>query len=86
MNAPIVVCALYKFTTLTDYQALRNKVLSALLQNQLRGTLLLAEEGINGTISGSATDIDAFLEWLQSDRRFADIDFKLSRHATQPFH
>jgi UPF0176 protein len=49
---PIVVCALYKFVTLEDFQALRQPLHNVLEANQIRGTLLLANEGINGTIDG----------------------------------
>ena len=49
----IVVAALYKFVTLDDYVALREPLLQTLLDNGVKGTLLLAEEGINGTVSGS---------------------------------
>lgn len=82
----IVVCALYKFVALHDYRTLQASVLQQLDQHVVRGTLLLAEEGINGTISGSQTGIDAFLKWLQSDIRFENIDYKLSYHTEQPFH
>ena len=82
----IVVCALYKFIALPDYQTLQASVLQQLNQHAVRGTLLLAEEGINGTISGHQKDIDAFLRWLQSDARFKEIDYKLSYHTEQPFH
>ena len=51
------VCALYKFTALPDYESLRQPVLDQLLTHEIRGTLLLAEEGINGTISGPESGI-----------------------------
>jgi len=83
---PIAVAALYKFTSLHDYQALREPMLEKLNQHSIRGTLLLAQEGINGTIAGARDDVDRFLEWLQSDQRFADIDCKFSFHSKAPFH
>lgn len=82
----IVVCALYKFTALPDYRALQTTILQQLDQQNIRGTLLLAEEGINGTISGDQSAINAFLKWLQNDARFLNIDFKFSYHTEQPFH
>jgi len=81
-----VVCALYKFTTLADYEKLRQPILKQLNQLEIRGSLLLAEEGINGTIAGSATAIEEFLNWLQLDNRFKGIDKKLSLHSKRPFH
>ena len=50
----IVVAALYQFVTLEDYHELREPLLDACLAAGTRGTLLLASEGINGTIAGSA--------------------------------
>lgn len=82
----ITVAALYKFVTLRDYELLKPKVLEQLLNREIRGTLLLALEGINGTISGQETQVKAFLDWLQSDDRFSGIDYKLSRHQEQPFN
>ena len=83
---PFAVCALYKFTSLPDYEALKPPVLECLLEHKLRGTLLLAEEGINGTISGPETGLQSFLKWLREDARFADIEVKMSWHSQAPFH
>ena len=80
------VCALYKFVTLEDYEAMRPKVLDKLNAHAIRGTLLLAQEGINGTISGSGDELNSFLDWLKSDPRLSDLDYKLSYHREQPFH
>lgn len=85
-SAQITVCALYKFVTLDDYQALRPRIHDQLSQWQIKGTLLLADEGINGTISGNHDAITQFLDWLQTDQRFANLDYKLSYHDSQPFH
>ncbi len=86
MTAPIVVAALYKFVSLPDYQALREPLLQTLLQHEIKGTLLLAEEGINGTVSGSRAAIDALLGWLRQDPRLADVDHKESYCEQQPFY
>ena len=52
----------------------------------MKGTLLLAEEGINGTVSGSREGIDALFAWLRSDPRLADIEHKESYCDEQPFY
>lgn len=83
---PFVVCALYKFTTLEDYVDLRDTVFEQLNARQIRGTLLLALEGLNGTIAGDRQAMNEFLQWMRSDPRFADIDTKLSYHSNPPFH
>lgn len=80
-----VVCALYKFVTLEDFEALRAPLSDVMKDNEVRGTLLLAQEGINGTVSGSREGIDALLAWLKSDPRLADLDYKESLHEVQPF-
>ena len=82
----ITVCALYKFVTLEDYQEMQSPIRDKLNQFDIRGTLLLANEGINGTISGSDESIKSFLQWLSKDSRLCDIDYKLSFHDHQPFH
>jgi UPF0176 protein len=81
----IVVCALYKFVTLENYQALRQPLHAAMEDNQIRGTLLLADEGINGTVAGSRQGIDGLLNWLRSDQRLADLDCKESTTDQPPF-
>src|SRR5690606_29154139 len=77
-NAPIVVCALYKFVALPDYADFRQSLLNIMEQQKVRGTLLLAKEGINGTIAGSRKGIDFVLNWLRRDSRLADLDCKES--------
>ncbi|UZE98009.1 oxygen-dependent tRNA uridine(34) hydroxylase TrhO [Alkalimarinus alittae] len=81
-----VVCALYKFVTLSDYEMLRQPLLDVMLKNEVRGTLLLAEEGINGTVASSREGIDALLDWLKTDSRFADISYKESYDEGVPFN
>ncbi|MBR9756067.1 MAG: rhodanese-related sulfurtransferase [Gammaproteobacteria bacterium] len=80
-----VVCALYKFVTLEDFEALRDPLLAVMNEHAIRGTLLLAREGINGTVSGSRAGIDALLAWLTSDPRLAELDTKQSLAEQAPF-
>ena len=63
----IVVAALYKFVRLGDYEQLREPLLALMLAQDVRGTLLLANEGINGTIAGPRAGIDTVLGWLRED-------------------
>ncbi|MCJ0974458.1 rhodanese-related sulfurtransferase [Pseudomonas sp. PS1] len=86
MTQKIVVAALYKFVSLPGYVALREPLLALLEANGIKGTLLLAEEGINGTVSGSRAAIDALLAWFGQDPRLADIDHKESYCDEQPFY
>ena len=61
-TSSIVVTALYHFVRLENFKALRQPLLDCLIKNQVKGTLLLANEGINGTIAGSRSGIDAVLD------------------------
>lgn len=81
----IVVAALYKFVSLPDCKAIQQTLLVECQRLKIRGTLLLAEEGINGTIAGSRQSIDAILAYLRSDSRFADLEHKESFAAKMPF-
>lgn len=81
-----VVAALYKFVTLEDYHSLREPLLEVCLAAGARGTLLLAREGINGTIAGTRQGIDQVLDYLRSDPRMADIEHKESFDDHLPFH
>mgnify|MGYP006173867781 FL=1 len=73
-----VVAALYKFVALPDYVALRDKLYQHLVLNKVKGTLLLAEEGINGTICGPREGVDAVKAWLDADGRFSGMSYKES--------
>ena len=82
----VVVAALYRFATLPDFEALRDPLYELMIEHEVRGTLLLAKEGINGTIAGSRQGIDRILDWLKSDPRFANLEAKESYVDTPPFY
>lgn len=82
----IVVAALYKFAPLNDYRELKTPLLQFCLKHGIKGTLLLAAEGINGTVSGTRGAIDSLLSYLKSDPRLADLEHKESYCAEQPFY
>ncbi len=83
--ADVIVCALYRFVRLDDFSDLRQPLLKTLERNGLRGTLLLAREGINGTVAGPRAGVDALINHLTRDPRFAGIDVKESVSDRQPF-
>lgn len=82
----IVVAALYKFVLLPDYQEIAPRLKEECDRLELKGTLLLAEEGINGTISGTRENIDSLLAYLKSDERFTDLVHKESFFEGKPFY
>ena len=83
---PICVAALYRFARFDDCAAIRAALGAACREHRVRGTLILAPEGINGTIAGSDEGIAAVLGHIRQLPGCADLDVKLSRAATMPFH
>lgn len=82
----VVVCALYKFAPLDDSAAMQQRLLQKCQQEGLKGTILLAAEGINGTLAGTRRGIDALLGYLRSDSRLADLEHKESFDSGVPFY
>ena len=82
----ITVCALYKFVEIKNLKELKNKILSFLKENNIYGTILIANEGINGTVSGDNSKIINLINFLQSDVRFSNIEYKLSFTNKNPFY
>jgi len=80
-----VVAALYKFVRIEDPETFRNNLFDFMEENEIRGTILIAHEGINGTVSGSRAHVDAFLNYLRADSRLADLEHKESYTDTCPF-
>lgn len=83
---PLVVSAVYKFVKLPDCAALREPLLAQCDALGITGTLLLAEEGINGTIAGTRSGIDRILAYLRGDPRLADLEHKESAADQPPFY
>ncbi|MBN2162184.1 MAG: rhodanese-related sulfurtransferase [Pontiellaceae bacterium] len=83
---PIVICALYKFVRLEDCNALRSPLFDFMQEHGIKGTLLLAPEGINATVAGSREAIDALLCRLKSDPRLKDLVCKESLNNENPFY
>lgn len=83
---PFCVAALYKFVAIADCQGIRSELLPLCRTQGVRGTLLLAAEGINGTIAGSDAAIAAVVTYLRGLPGCSDLDVKYSRAAEMPFH
>jgi len=81
----VTVCALYKFVRLENFEQLKPPLLAVMEKNEVKGTLLLAEEGINGTIAGYQTDVDNVLEFLEQDSRLSPLSSKVSYNTENPF-
>lgn len=77
---------MYRFVDLPHYEEIRQPLLDQMNTLDVKGTLLLASEGINGTVSGTSAAIESLLTWLRSIPEFSDIDYKLSFDEEQPFY
>jgi UPF0176 protein len=86
---PLKVAALYQFATLPDYRELRDPLHAICTGLGLKGSILLASEGVNGTIAGRAAAIDAFVRELQHGALFGGrldrLELKYSAAAAMPF-
>ena len=80
------VAALYHFTRLTDYEQLKAPLQDMCDLLGVKGTLLLAYEGINGTVAGTDKAIAALLEYLRADPRLVALEHKESRSEDMPFY
>lgn len=80
-----VVATFYKFTKLPDYAEQRSLLLTQCQELGLKGTILLAPEGINGTLAGDRSAIDCMLAHLRQDPRLADLEHKESTATSAPF-
>jgi UPF0176 protein len=84
--SPLCVAALYQFARFADCVALRAPLLALCRDQGIKGTLLLAAEGINGTIAGSHQGIARVIDHIRALPGCADCDVKLSGAVTPPFH
>jgi UPF0176 protein len=80
-----VVVTFYKFVSLTNFVEMRPVLLNHCKNQELKGTILLAQEGINGTIAGTRHQIDTVIAYLRSDERLQDLEVKESYADTNPF-
>ena len=81
-----LIAAFYKFVELPDFAELKAPLLSRCEQQEVKGTILLASEGINSTIAGSAAGVHAVLAHLRRDPRLTDLKHKEAWAAKSPFH
>ncbi len=80
-----VVCALYQFTRLDDFTQFRAPLYKLMATLEVKGTILLASEGLNGTIAGTQVAIEKVVQFLRNDGRFNNLEIKFSQSKTLPF-
>lgn len=81
----LTIATFYKFVALPDYRDRRDPLITLAEALDLRGTILLAAEGLNATIAGSQDSVERLLAHLHQDPVFTDLSVKYSQVATQPF-
>lgn len=81
----VVVSTFYKFVAISDCEALRASLTELCRASAIRGTIVIANEGVNATISGKAPAIAALLAVLRSDQRFADLSSREIETRDHPF-
>ncbi len=84
--AAVVISTFYQFAPLPDFREMKAPLLEELLRQDVRGTVLLAAEGINGTIAGSRAGVDAVLAAIRADSRLRDLRARESRSGENPFY
>ncbi len=84
-SQPLCVAALYQFTPFADHASLRGPLAKLCNEQGVKGTLLLASEGINGTIAGTDEGIGRVLDHIRALPGCGDLDVKFSQAASMPF-
>ena len=85
-RSKVVISTFYQFAALPDFRSLREPLLKVLLRHDVRGTVLLAAEGVNGTIAGPRAGIDAVLKEIRADSRLRELRARESFSAENPFY
>ncbi len=83
---PFTVAALYRFARLPHYESLREPLAKLCCANGIKGTLLLADEGINGTVAGTAEAIGKLVAFIESIPELSGPELKYSHAGEMPFH
>lgn len=75
----------YKYTTITDPEAFAKEHFALCQSLNLKGRILVAKEGINGTLSGLTADTEKYMQWMQQDERFKETFFKVDKEDKHAF-
>lgn len=81
----IVIASFYKFIRLDNFENLREPILATMQEIGIKGTILLASEGVNGSFAGTREQMDSFYTYMHSDVRFNDLNFKETFDPQNPF-
>lgn len=81
----IIIAAFYKFVSLPEFESMREPILNKMHEIGIKGTILLANEGVNGGFAGNQEQMVLFYDYLRSYPAFADLHFKETRDSKNPF-
>ncbi|CAM2871284.1 rhodanese domain protein [Legionella steigerwaltii] len=81
----IVIASFYKFVSLEDFETMREPLLAQMHEIKIKGTIILASEGINGSFAGTREQMDLFYQFIRQDERLADLRFKETFDKENPF-
>ena len=79
------IAAFYQFADFPDFESFQDRLVGLTAEGDVKGTILLAPEGVNGTIAGARDEVEAVLGFLRSDPRLAGLQEKWSRSEEDPF-
>lgn len=82
---PYIIVTFYKFIPLEHYESMREPILTCMKANQVKGTVILASEGVNGSFCGTREEITPLIEFMHSYPEIADLAFRESYHDLNPF-
>lgn len=82
----VVVLSLYKFTAIKNTKRLREKLLTKCAELSIKGTFIIASEGINGTVGGEKPSINSIAEFLKSEMGLGNTECKYSYYHKNPFY
>lgn len=85
MTEKYTILLYYCYSPIADPEAFREEHHFFCLSLNLKGRIIIAAEGLNGTVSGKASDCQKYMETLKADPRFAKIDFKVEEHEGHAF-
>ena len=81
-----IVATFYKFVYLDNLQGIKKQLISCCHNCRVKGTIILAGEGINGAIAGSSAAMDRMIDYLKCVPGFSDMDYRVSVYDTMPFY
>ncbi len=80
-----VIASFYKFVPLHDYEAMKIPLLAAMKEHHIWGTIILAQEGVNGSFAGKPHEVLSLYNYLRLDRRLSDLYFRETYDDVMPF-